>query len=51
MMSEIVKITLNYLLVMVGSVSAGLAAYQFTGEPIIGVLTFGAALGLVGAVV
>ena len=48
---QIGRITLNYLLVMAGSVSAGFAAYQFTGEPFIGVLTFGAAVGLVGAVV
>ena len=51
MTPETLRTTLNYLLVMVGSVSAGMAAYQFTGEPIIGVLTFGAAVGLVGAVV
>ncbi len=51
MRHEVIKITLNYLLVMVGSVSAGLAAHQFTGEPLIGLLTFGAAVGLVGAVV
>jgi hypothetical protein len=51
MMSGIGKIALDYLLVMVGSVSAGMAAYQFTGEPIIGVLIFGAAVGLVGAIV
>ncbi len=47
---EIQKIVINGLLVMVGSVSAGMAAYQITGEPITGVLIFGAAIGLVGAV-
>ena len=51
MRPEIVRIILNYLLVMVGSVSAGFAAYLFTGDPLIGTLTFGAAVGLVGAVV
>ncbi len=48
---EIIKITLNYLLVVIGSVSAGMAAYQLTGDPITGVLVFGAAIGLVGAII
>ena len=43
------RITLNYLLVLIGSVSAGWAAYKFTGDPIIGTLIFSATVGLVGA--
>lgn len=51
MRSEVTMITLNYLLVVAGSVCAGLATYQLTGEPVTGVLVFGAAVGLVGAIV
>ncbi len=51
MTGEIIKITLNYLLVMIGSVSAGLAAYRLTGDPTTGLLVFGVAIGLVGAII
>ena len=51
MRSEIQKIVINGVLVVIGSVSAGMAAYQFTGDPVMGFLTFSAAIGLVGAVV
>ncbi len=50
MRREILRVTINYLLVLCGSASAGTAAYQFTGDVAIGFLTFGAAIGLVGAV-
>ena len=43
------RIIHNYLLTLVGSINAGWAAYIFTGDPVIGVLVFGAAIGLVGA--
>ncbi len=46
----ILRTTLSYLLVTMGSVNAGLAMYLFTGDPIIGVLIFSAAIGLVGSV-
>ncbi len=51
MNSEIGKILLNSLLVLFGSVSAGMATYHVTGDPIVGIFTFGAAIGLVGAMV
>ncbi len=51
MTGEIIRTALNYLLCMTGSVCAGQAAYQLTGDPIIGLLAFGTAVGLVGAII
>lgn len=48
---EIGRILLNGLLVLSGSLSAGFAVFHLTGDPLIGALVFGAAIGLVGAVV
>lgn len=50
MSREIQKTVLNSLLVVIGSVSAGQAVYLLTGDPTIGILTFSAAIGLVGAI-
>ncbi len=47
MKHKISILTIKYLLVMMGSISAGLAIYMVTGDPLIGTLTFATAIGLV----
>ena len=43
-------IAISYLLVLIGSVSAGGATYLLTDDPAIGILIFSATLGLFGGV-
>ena len=47
---QIARITFNYLLLLMGGISAGIAAYFFTGDPKIGFLIFSTATGLFGAI-
>lgn len=50
MLPEEKKLMLSGLLVLIGSLLAGLAVVRFTGDPLLGVLVFGAAIGLFGGI-
>ncbi len=44
------KLSMNYLLIVIGSLNAGFAAYVITGDTAVGFLVFGAAFGLFGSI-
>ena len=50
-MVKILITIVNHALLMIGSASAGVAVYRITGDSALGLLTFSAVLGIVGAIV